>query len=262
MDAILALEGYRWDLSLLALAAVLLVPKLLAPLFRLLPPFREVARLNREREQKQWAKSYYKPVQKRSAFWGMATQLAIFALIIPFVITAEPQPWWRVVRDMVLILMVYDFFYYLTHRFLFHDGGFGPGPLVWVHSVHHQQKDPCRRDASYLHPIEVSMGLGLYGLTIGLLGALLGDFHLVTIVVTWLAFSEINLINHDLMPADKFNRFPWNYLKYASHMHHVHHSSFASGNYATISLLYDWLFGTYDRGDGWGKNRRAQPKNA
>jgi len=31
-------------------------------------------------------------------------------------------------------------------------------------------------------------------------------------------------------------------------MHHNHHATFTGGNYATISLLYDWMFGTLDDG--------------
>jgi sterol desaturase/sphingolipid hydroxylase (fatty acid hydroxylase superfamily) len=32
-------------------------------------------------------------------------------------------------------------------------------------------------------------------------------------------------------------------------MHHNHHARFTGGNYATITLLYDWMFGTLDGGD-------------
>jgi sterol desaturase/sphingolipid hydroxylase (fatty acid hydroxylase superfamily) len=37
-------------------------------------------------------------------------------------------------------------------------------------------------------------------------------------------------------------------------MHHNHHARFTGGNYATITLLYDWMFGTLDHGD---KPRKA-----
>ncbi len=59
-----------------------------------------------------------------------------------------------------------------------------------------------------------------------------------------------NRRNHDLMEED---RFPFKYLKYMSFMHHVHHARFTAGNFATISLFYDWLFGTYDTGNGYKK---------
>lgn len=249
------LEHYQWQLSLYALLGIFAVHLAGRALIKLVPAMRETSELNKEAAKKQMAKSYYPGIQNRSKLWGLLTQLAIFIFILPFCITLESQPWWRILLDVFIILMVYDFFYYLTHRFLFHNSGSFKGPLVWVHAVHHQQKNPCRMDSNYLHPIETCMGLGLYGGCIGLLALLMGPFHLVTIIVTWVAFSEINQHNHDLMEVD---RFPYKYLKYMSYMHHVHHSKFTSGNYATISLLYDWLFGTYDKGDGYKKEQTGE----
>ncbi len=244
--------NYEWQLSLYALIGAIAIPLTVKYLLMLVPAFKEVSQLNQEAAAKQVAKSYYNPIQNRSKFWGLVTQLVIFIVIMPFCLTLESQPWWQILLDVFIILMVYDFFYYMVHRFLFHDGGFGPGPLIWVHSVHHQQKNPCRMDSNYLNPIETCMGLGLYGVCVGVLGAVMGDFHLITIIVTCIAFSEINQHNHDLMKAD---RFPFKYLKYMSFMHHVHHARFTAGNYATITLFYDWLFGTYDVGQGWGKGK-------
>jgi sterol desaturase/sphingolipid hydroxylase (fatty acid hydroxylase superfamily) len=243
------IETYQWKLSLIALVVSLGIPPLAAPLLRLIPAFRKTGQLNKAAASERLKRSFYMPVQNRSKLWGLTAYLLIFVGIMPFVITAEATPWWQVPRDLFVILMVYDFFYYLTHRFLFHDGGFGPGPLMWVHAIHHQNKNPCRMDSNYLHPIETCIGVGLYGSTIGLLGLVMGDFHIVTIIITVIAFSEINLHNHDLMDAQ--DRFPYRYLRYMSFMHHVHHSRFTAGNFATISLLYDWLFGTYDSGQGW-----------
>ena len=99
----------------------------------------------------------------------------------------------------------------------------------------------------------MAIGLALYAGSILVLSLLMGEFHVATIVITWVAFSEINNHNHDLWEED---RFPYKYLSYASKMHHVHHARFTGGNFATISLFYDWLFGSYDTGDGWGKNKR------
>ncbi len=253
------LQQGEWLLSLYAFIAVLAIPALAKYLILLVPALRETRQLNKEAAQERLKRKFYPRIQNRSKVWGLTTQVAIFVFILPFVMTLEAQPWWQVLLDVFVILMFYDFFYYLVHRFLFHDGGFGPGPLMWVHAVHHQQKNPCRQDSNYLHPIETCLGLGLYGASIGVLGALMGDFHLVTIIVTWIAFSEINLHNHDLMEVD---RPPFKYLKYMSFMHHVHHAKFTAGNFATISLFYDWLFGTYDTGQGWSKNQpRSQSES-
>ena len=248
-------ETYQWKLALIALIVSLGIPALAAPLVRLIPAFGKTSQLNKAAATERQKRSFYMPTQNRSKLWGLSAYLLIFVFVMPFVITAEAQPWWQIPRDIFVILMVYDFFYYLTHRFVFHDGGFGPGPLMWVHAIHHQNRNPCRMDSNYLHPIETCLGISLYGSTIGVVGWLMGDFHIVTIIITVIAFSEINLHNHDLMEAE--DRFPYRYLRYMSFMHHVHHARFTAGNFATITLFYDWLFGTYDTGKGWKRPDRA-----
>lgn len=254
MDASLfssIMEHYQWQLSLYALVGIMAVTLIGKYLFLLIPTIKETQALNKEAAEKKMSRDRYAANQKWNRKWGLVSQAAIFGLILPFCLTLEAQPWWKVLLDIFVILMFYDFFYYLVHRFLFHDGGFMGGPLIWVHAVHHQQHNPCRMDSSFIHPLEVAMGLGLYAASIFVLSRLLGNFHVVTIVITWVAFSEINLHNHDLWKAD---RFPYRYLSYMSKMHHNHHARFTGGNFATISLLYDWLFGTYDTGQGYQKD--------
>lgn len=241
--------NYEGWLSLIMAVCVMGIPILLGKVLTKFGVFKEISDLNQEVVDKKSTRSYWVENQTWNKKWGAFFIAMIYICIIPFVITAEPQAWWKYFVDIFVILMVYDFFYYMTHRFLFHDGG----PLVSIHAVHHQQKNPCRQDSSYIHPLEVAMGLGLYVGTVYGLSFIMGDFHIVTLVLTWITFSEINLHNHDRQVSD---RFPFKYLKYASDMHHVHHSRFTSGNYATISLFYDWLFGTLDTGKGWGKNKR------
>jgi sterol desaturase/sphingolipid hydroxylase (fatty acid hydroxylase superfamily) len=239
---------YHWLYSLyaaLGIAAVSLIGKQILMLF---PTFRAAGQLNQAVLQTRMERPSYAANQKWNRKWAMIYLAVIFGVILPFCLTLAAQPWWRIPRDIVVILMAYDFVYYLTHRFLFHKNGFLGGPLVWMHALHHQQHNPCRMDSSYLHPLEVSIGLGLYVATIFVLSRLMGEFHVVTIVISWVAFTEINLHNHDLWEAD---RFPFRYLNYAAKMHHHHHVRFTGGNYATISLLYDWMFGTLDKGEGY-----------
>lgn len=243
-------EQYHWQLSLYAFLGIMAVTFIGKQLLLLIPTIKEAQALNKEAVDKKMTRAFYAANQKKNRYWGFSYMAVIFALILPFCLTLEPEPWWSVLLDIVVILMFYDFFYYLVHRFLFHDGGFLGGPLMWVHAVHHQQNNPCRQDSSYIHPLEVALGLGLYAGSIFVLSRFMGNFHVVTIVITWVAFSEINLHNHDLWKAD---RFPFKYLKTMSVMHHNHHAKFTGGNFATISLLYDWMFGTLDKGDGYKK---------
>ncbi|MYM61832.1 sterol desaturase family protein [Pseudomaricurvus sp. HS19] len=244
-------DSYQWLAAFYVMIAVLAIPFAASFVLKLVPAFGKVSRTNKEAAAQQVKKSYYNPIQNRSKRWGFTALLINFYVITPWVITTESQAWWEILLDVFVILMVYDFFYYLVHRFLFHDGG----PLVWVHAVHHQQRNPCRQDSNYLHPIETCAGVLLYGATIGLTGLIMGDFSVITIAITCIAFSEINLHNHDRMQED---RFPFKYLNYMSYMHHVHHARFTGGNFATISLFYDWLFGTYDTGNGWGPHLRPE----
>lgn len=248
-------EHYNWLLSLYAGLGIIAV-SLAGRVVRLIPAFGAAHKLNSETLAKKMERPAYAQNQAWNRKWAGLYLVVIFGGILPFCLTTESQPWWNVLSDIVIVLMVYDFFYYLMHRFLFHDSKFLGGPLMWVHAVHHRQHNPCRMDSSYIHPIEVAMGLGLFVLTIFLLSFPMGNFHVVTLVVTWVAFSQINLHNHTLWEADEF---PFKYLSFLSKMHHNHHARFTGGNFATITLLYDWLFGTIDYGKGWG-NGAKRPK--
>jgi sterol desaturase/sphingolipid hydroxylase (fatty acid hydroxylase superfamily) len=242
------LSHYRWDLSIIAAIGIAAATFLGKQLLLLVPEFRHAHGMNKNAYDQKMQRPNYAANQKWNRKWGLFYWVAIFALILPFCLTSQPQPWWQVMLDIVVILMFYDFFYYLVHRFLFHDGGFLGGPLMWVHAVHHRQHNPCRGDSSYIHPLEVALGLGLYVASIFVLSRFMGNFHVVTIIITWIAFSQINLHNHDLWEV---NRFPFKYLNTMSQMHHNHHAKFTGGNFATISLLYDWMFGTLDHGEGY-----------
>jgi len=240
------LSHFEWQLSLYAGLGIIAVTVAGKYLLLLVPAFRAASKLNTDTLARKMEKPAYAANQAWNRNWGVFFTVVIFAVILPFCLTAAPQPWWRVLRDIVVILMFYDFFYYFVHRFLFHDAGFLGGPLMHIHAVHHRQHNPCRQDSSYIHPLEVAIGLGLYAASIFVLAQLMGGFSVVTIVFTWVAFSQINLHNHNLWEAD---RFPFRYLAYVSKMHHNHHAKFTGGNFATISLLYDWMFGTVDNGD-------------
>ncbi len=247
------LADYQWQLSLYAVVGIGALVFLGRQLALLVPAFRASRQLNSETFRRKMERPSYAANHAWNNKWSGVHFVAIFALILPFCISSDARPWWRILTDVVVILMFYDFFYYLTHRFLFHDNGVLGGPLKWMHAVHHRQHNPCVRDSSYIHPLEVAIGLGLYAASIFVLSRFMGDFHVVTIVITFVAFSQINLHNHALWEAE---HFPFRYLNYASRMHHHHHARFTGGNYATISLLYDWMFGTLDNGEGWGKAAR------
>jgi sterol desaturase/sphingolipid hydroxylase (fatty acid hydroxylase superfamily) len=253
------LEHYQWQLSLFTFLSILSVSFVGGYVLKFIPTIKAADQLNKETFRKKSEQPHYAANQKGNRKWSLAFTAVIFGLIIPFCLTLQLDHWWRVPLDVVIILMFYDFFYYIMHRFLFHNGGVAGGPLMPVHAVHHRQHNPCRMDSSYIHPLEVAMGLGLYVASIFVLSRFMGNFHVVTIIITWVAFTQINLHNHDLWTVD---RFPFRYLNYISKMHHHHHTKFTGGNFATITPLYDWMFGTLDNGDGNKGAKVSSPKQA
>ncbi len=234
-------------LSLYAFVGIIVVSLAGGWLISLIPAVGAQTRLNRDTLAKRMEKPSYAENQKWSRKWSVYFQVIIFGGILPFCLKPGLPNIGALLIDCVIILMVYDFFYYLTHRFLFHDSDFLGGPLKWMHAIHHRQHNPCRMDSSYIHPLEIAIGLGLYVATIAALSVIMGRFDVATIVVTFVAFSQINLHNHNLWGE---GRFLWGYAKYASDMHHHHHAKFTGGNFATITPLYDWMFKTLDHGEG------------
>lgn len=244
------LAQYHWELSLYTIAGIAVVGLVLNQLAMLVPVLKAARRHNQQAFRTKMERPNYAANHAWNRPWSGLYVLVIFAVVMPFCLTLDARPWWRIALDTVVILMFYDFFYYLTHRFVFHDSAFMGGPLKWMHAVHHRQLNPCEKDSSYIHPLEVAIGLGLYTASIFVLSRFMGGFHVATIIVSFLAFSQINIHNHALWNVD---RFPFRYLNYASRMHHNHHARFTGGNFATITVLYDWLFGTLDDGTGYGK---------
>ena len=89
----------------------------------------------------------------------------------------------------------------------------------------------------------VVWGLGGFLLCVVALSMLMGPFGLVSIVVAFTIFFQINQINHTFVDLPYF---PFKSLSWITAKHHVHHENMHKGNYATITLFYDKIFGTLD----------------
>jgi len=251
-----ALPGpYQLLLSLYVYVGLNLATRLAGKLFMLIPSFRETAELNRQAAAKKKDVPSYVANLKWNAKWSPYIKVLNFGIILPFCLTLQPQPVWQMAIDLVAILLLFDLFYYLMHRFLCHDEGFmGGPPFLKTHGVHHQHHKPCRLDTAYLHPGESFISLELFLLAILLLSLAMGRFHVLTIIVSYMIFIETSQTNHTLFPH---NRFPFKYLSFDSRLHHVHHTKFTAGNFGIISPLYDWMFGTLDHGGAPRRKAKA-----
>ncbi len=230
---------YEWQASLVVLAAVIVITVVGKFLIFRIPALAKAREYNLAEDAKKVAKPKYPPVIKQGKQIGLAMNVLFFVVILPLVLTLQAQPVWKILLDIVLILMVYDFFYYLTHRFLFH----GEGYFRQVHALHHQARSPTHIDSFYVHPMETFIGIALFMGTVALLAPVLGPYHVATLIVTYLVFIQLNTINHTKVDLPYF---PFKTVTWITKKHAVHHENMHKGNYATITLLYDKMFGTLD----------------
>lgn len=209
-------------------------------LIRKVPVLAESRAFNLEEDSKRMAMAKYPPVIRQNQQIGLLMFPTLIILVTPYFTSFEPLPWWRYITDILAVYCVYDFLYYLMHRFLFHGNKF----FKRIHGLHHQARNPSHIDAQYVHPLETFMGLALLWvavITVGLLTP--GDFHVASMIVCFLVYSQINILNH----ADvQLSGFPWSIATWISKKHHNHHIDMSHGNYATIILLFDWMFGTFE----------------
>jgi sterol desaturase/sphingolipid hydroxylase (fatty acid hydroxylase superfamily) len=144
----------------------------------------------------------------------------------------EAPVWWRYPVEALAILVVYDFLYYLLHRYPFHQWSV----LKRVHAVHHQAKYPRAVDSLFLHPVENILGLIL------LMGCvwLVGPVHVYSFAAAFFVHSQVNVVVHGGLDLPG----PLRFLGALARKHDRHHQSMRAGNYASITPLPDLLFGT------------------
>ena len=233
------IENYNIPAVAAYFVLLIVLTKIARYLVFLVPAFQKTRELNREKDVLKLAKPDYPPVLAGSKKVGLFLNLGFLIMVAPFALTLESQAWWRYPFDIFMIVMVYDFFYYLMHRFLLH----GQTRLRQVHALHHRARKPTYIDSLYVHWIENIMGLGLFIVTIGSLGLYFGGIHSVSVALAFLLWTNQNTINHVEIDLP---HFPFKILNYLTNKHQVHHENMHMGNYASITPLYDFIFGTLD----------------
>jgi sterol desaturase/sphingolipid hydroxylase (fatty acid hydroxylase superfamily) len=147
----------------------------------------------------------------------------------------RPTGWPRLIADGLAVILIYDFGYYVMHRYLFHEWRV----LRPVHAVHHAAQNPRAIDSFLLHPIETVMGLLLLLLSI----AAVGGIHIITFAPIFVGYTTLNVFNHAGLDIP---RFPFKTLGLLAVAHDKHHHSMANGNYASLTPLPDIIFGTFE----------------
>lgn len=232
--------NYDWIAALAFVGATIAMTAIGRFLAFRVPALQRMRELNRGADEAKLARNRYREATTRSMRAGFWTNLVFVAAILPFCVSLEPRPLWRHAAGVLSVLLVFDFFYYLTHRFLFH------GKLLRrIHALHHQARTPTFMDALYVHPLETTLGLALFLGSIPLIAFLSGGpLHALSMAVANLIFTQLNTINHCYV---NLPHFPFKTLHTITNVHAAHHVDMNRGNYATLTMAYDWLFGTTEQ---------------
>ena len=231
--------SYDWIAALVFLGTLVLLTVVGRFLAFKIPALERMRELNREADRVKLSRKRFSEAVEVNNRAALITNLVFYLAILPFCVNLEPRPLWRHAVDILAVLLVFDFFYYLTHRFLFHGK-----PLRKVHALHHQARTPTYIDALYVHPVETTIGLVLFLGSLPLIAFLGGGaLHAVSMAVATLIFTQLNTINHTYV---NLPYFPFRTLDTITSLHAAHHVDMNRGNFATLSMLYDWLFGTLE----------------
>jgi sterol desaturase/sphingolipid hydroxylase (fatty acid hydroxylase superfamily) len=232
--------SYDWKAAGVFIGLLIALSLLVRLGISLVPALRQMRELNAEADRRKLERERFRRAVEVNKRAGLITNLVFYAAILPFAVSLEPRPLWRHALDMLAVMLVFDFFYYLTHRFLFHGR-----PLRKVHALHHQARQPTHVDAFFVHPLETVIGLGLFLLSIPLVGAISGaPLHAVSMALATLVFTQINTLNHVYV---NLPFFPFRTITWITQIHAAHHVDMNRGNYATLTTIYDWLLGTLEK---------------
>lgn len=232
--------SYDWRAALVFLATLVALTALGRFLAFRVPALRRMRDFNRAADRIKLSSERFREAVRVNNRAGLLANLVFYVTVLPFCVSLAPRPLWRHAVDVVAVLMLYDFLYYLTHRFVFH------GRLLRrVHALHHQARTPTYVDALYVHPLETVIGLALFLFSIPSVAALAGaPLGATSMAVATLLFTQWNTLNHTWLDLP---RFPFKTLDRITSLHAAHHVDMRRGNYATLTMLYDWLFGTLEK---------------
>jgi len=179
---------------------------------------------------------------KGSSFWRTALFNSVLSISMVYGLTyllygvafyPAAASAWRMLLEGVAILITYDFAYYLVHRYPFHQWRL----LRRIHAVHHTVRFPVAYDSLYMHPLENAIGL----LLLILCTYLVGPVSIYSFAGVFAIYSFLNIVNHAGLDLPFF---PFRTLGALARKHDRHHVSMRSGNYGSITPLFDLLFGT------------------
>lgn len=231
--------SYNWLAAVAFVITLVVVSKVSVFLIFKIPALAKTRQMNRDVDRVKLSRKRFREAVKINNKAGLITNVIFYITVLPFCVNLEARPLWVCLIEIVAVLMLFDFFYYLTHRFVFHGR-----ILRRIHALHHRALKPTYIDALYVHPLETFIGLCLFLGSIPLIAALSGGpLNAFAMAVATLVFTQVNTLNHTFVDLPFF---PFRTIDRMTSLHAAHHVNMNRGNYATLTMLYDWLFGTLE----------------
>ena len=231
--------SYDWQAALVFLGAFYLTTAIGRFLVFRVPALQRMREMNFEADRIKLARERFREAVKVNSRAGLITNLVFYVAVLPFCVSLEARPLWREGVNIIAVLMIFDFFYYLTHRFVFHGN-----LLRNAHALHHQAHEPTYIDALFVHPLETTLGLILFLGCIPLVAVVGGGpLNAFSMAVAMLLFTQTATVNHTWV---NLPYFPFKTLDYVTSIHAAHHVDMNRGNFAQLTMIYDWLFGTLE----------------
>lgn len=146
-------------------------------------------------------------------------------------------PWWMVIFQVIILMLVDDAWFYLIHRHLHTNKTL----YKRIHKLHHEAFAPVPIEYIYAHPLEWSSGA--LGPVFAITGILLWQGEMSAYVLigwqSWRVLHELDI--HSGLRSPLTARIPlWASMKH----HDLHHARPTQGNYASSFTIWDKVFGT------------------
>lgn len=174
------------------------------------------------------------PVMLFVGLWSVVLVAFAYTLVV-----SNPVPLWCLIEMSALGLLVWFFFEYVMHRFLFHWKSrfrLVQSFLFVMHGNHHK----CPRDRyRNLMPAIVSVPLAvmLYYVCLIILGNVVGRSFFFGFLCGYVLYDGWHYATHQY-------RFSNRFLKYVQKHHLQHHYYAPDNNYAVTSPWIDKIFGS------------------
>jgi sterol desaturase/sphingolipid hydroxylase (fatty acid hydroxylase superfamily) len=147
----------------------------------------------------------------------------------------DRYPSWYLFVSPVLLLVLYETYYYWLHRWMHL-----PKIFRIVHRVHHESRQPTVFTSFAFHPLEAFLQLAFFPMII-----LLIPFHYVTLFIVFTIMSISAVINHSGVEIFK-SRFLREHV--IGSMHHDKHHTHFNRNFG---LYFTWW-------DKWMKTEKTE----